>query len=181
MDFTALGFGYVVCQPGNIECSLAKTSQYMSGNRFGFMTKDGGGVLHPVAFGSRWTRGNEKQLHLYLGEGFAGDWAINKIWHMCFGRQFVWVADCYAVKFILSYDGSNLLILQLQMCLMCWDVDILHRAKNFLVDADYWLQLNADLCYDPTFCKYLHFVSSFCATHPPPSDLPMQPENMPYY
>jgi hypothetical protein len=180
-DFSALGFGFVVCQPGDNECSLARTSQYMSGNGFGFMTKDGGGILHPVAFGSRRTRGNEKQLHSYLGEGFTGDWAINKIRHMCFGHRFVWVTDCYAVKFILLYDGSNPTILQLQMRLMCWDVNIVHRTNNFLVDADYWSRLNANLCYDPTFCKYLQFVSSFCTTHPPPTALPMKPENMPYY
>jgi hypothetical protein len=88
-DFSALGFGYFVCQPGNNECSLAKASQYMSGNGFGFMIKDGGGILHPVAFSSCRMRGNEKRLHSYLGEGFAGDWAINKIRHMCFGRRFV--------------------------------------------------------------------------------------------
>ncbi len=180
-DFSALGYGYVVCQPGNNKCSLAKTSQYMSGNGFGFMTKDGGGILHPVAFGSRRTRGNEKRLHSYLGEGFAGDWAINKIRHMCFGRRFVWVTNCYAAKFILLYDGSNPAILRLQMRLMCWDVDIVHRTNKFLVDADYWSRLNANLCYNPTFCEYLQFVSSFCVTHPPPTAIPMQPENMPYY
>ncbi len=59
-DFSALGFGYFVCQPGNDKCSLAKISQYMSGNGFGFMTKDGDGVLHPVAFGLCRMRGNEK-------------------------------------------------------------------------------------------------------------------------
>ena len=91
------------------------------------------------------------------------------------------MTDCYAVKFILSYDGSNPVILRLQMRLMCWDVDIIHRANEFLVDADYWSQLNANICYDPTFRKYLRFVSSFCASHPPPTDLPMQPANMPYY
>jgi hypothetical protein len=132
-------------------------------------------------FWLRQTQGNEKRLHSYLGEGFAGDWAINKVRHMCFGRRFVWVTDCYAVKFILSHDGSNLAILRLQMRLMCWDVDIVHRSNNFLVNADHWLHLNANLCYDPTFRKYLQFVSSFCATHPPLTDIPMQPENMPYY
>jgi hypothetical protein len=137
MDFSALGFGYVICQPGDDDCSLAKTTQYMSGNGFGFTTKDGSGILHPDAFGSCRMRGNEKRLHSYLGEGFAGDWAINKVYHMCLGRQFVWVTDCYAVKFILSYDGSNPAILQLQMRLMCWDVDIIHRANKFLADADY--------------------------------------------
>jgi hypothetical protein len=84
MDFSALRFGYVVCQPGDDDCSLAMAAQYMSGNGFGFMTKDSGGILHPVAFGSRRTHGNEKRLHSYLGEGFAGDWAINKVRHMCF-------------------------------------------------------------------------------------------------
>ncbi len=64
---------------------------------------------------------------------------------------------------------------------MCWDVDFVHRANNFLVDTDYWSQLNADLCYDLTFRKYLQFVLFFHAMHPPPLDLPMQPVNMPYY
>jgi hypothetical protein len=50
-----------------------------------------------------------------------------------------------------------------------------------LVDADYWLRLNAELCYNPTFRQYLQFVSSFRAMHPPPTDIPMQLENMPYY
>ncbi len=49
------------------------------------------------------------------------------------------------------------------------------------MDTDYWSCLNADLCYNPTFRKYLQFVSSFGATHPPPTDLPMQPKNMPFY
>jgi hypothetical protein len=75
---------------------------------------------------------------------------------MRFRCQFIWVTDCHAVKFILLYDGLNPAILQLQMHLMCWDVDIVHRVNNFLVDADYWLLINA-VCYDPTFCKYLQF------------------------
>jgi hypothetical protein len=86
-----------------------------------------------------------------------------------------------AVKFILLYDGSNPGILQLLMRLMCWDVDIVHRTNNFLVDADYWSWLNADLCYDPTFRKYLQYILSFLTTHPLPTALPMKPENKPYY
>ena len=79
-DFSCLEFGYVVCRPGDDECSLEITMQYMSGNGFGFMTKSGNqGTLHPVAFGLQRTQGNEKSLHSYLGEGFAGDWAINKV------------------------------------------------------------------------------------------------------
>ena len=153
----------------------------MSGNGFHFLTKTNGGVLHPVAFGSRRTRGNKKNLHLYLGERFAGNWAMNKVHHMCYGRRFVWVTDCYAVKFLLSYDGANQAILRLQMRLMGWDVDIVHRTNDYLVDANYWSRLDSDLCYDPSFKKYLHLVAELQKAHPPPKELPIKEENMPYY
>jgi hypothetical protein len=84
-DFLAKGFGYVVCQADNDETSLALASQFMSSNGFHFLTKTNGGALYPIAFGSCWTRGNEKFLHSYLGEGFSGDWTINKVCHMCYG------------------------------------------------------------------------------------------------
>jgi hypothetical protein len=54
-DFSALGFGFVVCQPGDDECSLEMTTQCMSSNGFRFMTEIGKGVLPPVAFRSRQT------------------------------------------------------------------------------------------------------------------------------
>jgi hypothetical protein len=117
MDFSAKGFGYVVCQLDNDDTFLALSLQFMSGNGFHFLTKTNGGVLHPVAFGSRRTRGNKQYLHLYLAEGLAGNWAMNKVRHMCYVRWFVCVTDCYAVKFLLSYDGANQAILRLQMCL----------------------------------------------------------------
>jgi hypothetical protein len=180
-DFSAKGFGYVVCQPDDNKTSLALASQFMSGNEFHFLTKTNGGVLYPVAFGSRRTRGNEKFLHSYLGEGFAGDWAMNKVRHMCFGRQFVWVTDCCAIKFLLSYDGANQAILCLQMQLMGWDVDIVHRTNDYLVDANYWLQLDSNSCYNPLFKKYLHLVAELQQTHPPPTELPMRTEHLPYY
>jgi hypothetical protein len=72
-DFSARGFGYVVCQPANNNILTAMAAQFMSGNGFVFMGKDDQGILHPMAFGSRRTQGNEKQLHLYLSEGFAGN------------------------------------------------------------------------------------------------------------
>jgi hypothetical protein len=154
---------------------------YRSGSDFSFMTKDSTSVLHPVAFCARRCRGNEVRLHSHLGEGFSGDWAMNKCRHMLFGQRFVWTTDCYAIKFILSYDGANPAILCLQMRLMCWDVDIVHRSEHYIADADYWSRLGADLCFDPLFKKYLELTRSLCAENPPPTSLPMQPENMPYY
>ncbi len=84
---------------------------YRSGLDFSFMTKDSMDVLYPVTFGARHCRGNKVQLHSHLGEGFYGDWAMNKCRHMFFGQRFVWTTDCYAIKFILSYNGANPAIL----------------------------------------------------------------------
>ena len=118
---------------------------YWSGSDFAFMTKEAEGVLHPVAFGGRRCRGNEIQLHSHLGEGFAGDWAINKNCHMLLGMRFVLVTDCYAIRFILSYNGNNPAVLRLQMQLMCWDMDIVHRNDVYMTDADYWSRLGEDI------------------------------------
>jgi hypothetical protein len=100
---------------------------------------------------------------------------------MLFGQKFVWATDCYAIKFILSYDGTNPAILHLQMLLICWDVDIDHQSNDSLVNADSWSHLETHLCFDPLFKKYLELTRSLCLLHPAPSSLPMLPQNMPYY
>jgi hypothetical protein len=74
---------------------------------------------------------------------------------MLFGQRFVWVTDCYALRFILSYDGTNPAILCLQMQLMGWDVDIVYQNDHYMTDADYWSRLGTDLCFDPLFKTYL--------------------------
>jgi hypothetical protein len=100
---------------------------------------------------------------------------------MCFGQRFTWVTDCYAIKFILSYDGCNPSILRLQMRLMCWDMDIEHRNDTFLTDADYWSCLGVDLCFDPLLKNYIDQVNSFRERRPSPTALPPLPENMPNF
>jgi hypothetical protein len=119
--------GYVVCQPGNNKVSNAAMKAYQSGKDFSFMTKLSTAVPHPVVFGSQRCRGNEVCLHSHLGEGFAGDYAMNKCCHYLFGQQFVWVTNCYAIKFILSYDGANHAILCLQMHLIGVDIGLVEK------------------------------------------------------
>jgi hypothetical protein len=179
-DFSSAGFGYVVCQPGMDEASERAMAAFQVGQDFMFMSKDSSAVLRPVAFGSRRCQGNEVRLHSHLGEGFAGNWAINKNCHYLFGTQFVWVTDCYAIRFILSYDGNNPAILCLQMRLMCWDVTIVHQNDSHLADADYWSHLGEDICFNPHFQAYLQYVL-LRATYPAPTELPMLPQHMPYY
>ena len=180
-DFSARGFGYVLLQPGNDDALLQASQDYRDGKGFTFMTEESKAVLHPVCFGARKCRGNKVRLHFHLGECFVGDYGINKVRHYVFGQQFVWVTDCYAVKFILSYDGGNPAILRLQMRLMCWDVDIVHRPDQELVDADYWSRLGTNIKFDPLFQDYLQYVKGLRKSHSAPTDLPMHPENMPYY
>jgi hypothetical protein len=52
-DFSSLGFGYVVCQPGTDASLEAAIVAYQLGSDFAFMTKEAKGVLCPVAFGGR--------------------------------------------------------------------------------------------------------------------------------
>ena len=180
-DFSSKGFDYVVYQPEDDDVSLELIFQFMSGNGFHFLTKTNGGVLHPVAFGGRRARGNEKYLHSYLGEAYCSNYAMNKFCHMCLGCRFVWVTDCYAVKFILSYDCANQAILRLQMRLMGWDMDIVHHRNEHLVGTNNWSRLDADLCYDPLFHHYLHLFEDLRCNHSASTDIPMDVEHMLYY
>jgi hypothetical protein len=154
-DFSAHGFGYIACQPANDDLFLATMNTRMQGGHFNFMTKESQATLQPVAFGCRHTHRNKTCLHSHLGEGFLGDWSINKCRHMCFGKHFTWVMDCYAIKFILSYGGHNSTVLRLQMRFMCWDMDIEHRNDHWLTDANYFSCLNADLCFNPLLKDYI--------------------------
>jgi hypothetical protein len=67
------------------------------------------------------------------------------------------------------------------MRLMCWDIDIIHQNDMHLANADYWLQIGKDVCFDPYFRDYLQFDRSLGAEFPSPTDLPILPQNMPYY
>ncbi len=175
------GFDYVFLQPAKDEASTRAAQDYRNGKGFSFMIKGSMARLRPVCFSARRTRGNKVRLHSHLGKGFSGDYAINKCRQYIFGQCFIWVMDCYAIKFILSYKGGNSAILRLQMQLMCWDVNIIHRSDSELVDADYWSHLEADLNFDPLFRRYLELNHHLCWSSLAPTDLPMRPKNMPYY
>ena len=57
----------------------------------------------------------------------------------------MWITDCYALRFIMTYDGPNPVILRLQMRFMMWGMDIQHRPDKHLVDADYFSRCGANL------------------------------------
>ncbi len=77
-DFSLVGFDFMICQPATDEASEAAMIAYCTRKDFSFMTKDSSTAFWPVAFGGWRCRRNETYLHSYLGEGFSGNWAINK-------------------------------------------------------------------------------------------------------
>jgi hypothetical protein len=99
---------------------------------------------------------------------------------MLFSQCFVWATDCYAIQFIISYDGANHAILCLQIHLMCWDVDIVHWNDDYIMGTDYWSHLNANLCFNLLLKTYLEFTWSLCLANPAQSLFPMKTKNMPY-
>ena len=73
-DFFALGFGYVLLQPGDDVALITAAQDYRDGKGFTFLTKESQAILRPIRFGARKTCGNETRLHSHLGEGFSGNW-----------------------------------------------------------------------------------------------------------
>ena len=72
-DFSSLGFGYVLLQPGNDEASAKAAQDYRAGKGFSFMTKGLTATLQPICCGAQKTCGNKVRLHSHLGEAFSGD------------------------------------------------------------------------------------------------------------
>ena len=177
-DFSSLGFGTVLLQPDDDEASLAAMKREMEGGPCEFMQKGSTLRLRPISFAARRCRGREAKLHSHLGEGMALDWALNKFRARLWGRRFTAITDCYGLRFIMSYDGDNPVILRLQMRFMLWAMDLHHRTNEWLVDADYFSRCGADLSFDPLVTEYLNYTTNLRKLYPPISGT-MQPENMP--
>ena len=96
------------------------------------------------------------------------------------GSTFYRNNDCYSLKFVLTYEGNNPVILQVQMRLQLWAMDIVHRTSDFNVDSDYMSKLAQSTNFDPLLSKYLQSVALLRSKYPPPDD-DMTPETMPGY
>jgi hypothetical protein len=70
-DFSKLGFGHVLLQPGDDEPSIKAMERENAGGPCEFDLTLGGLRLFPCAFGGRICRGPERYLHSYLGEATA--------------------------------------------------------------------------------------------------------------
>ena len=117
-DFSKKGFGYDLCQPTDDPESLAAMNRKIAGGKCEFLLPKSKLQLRSTGFGSRASRGREANLHSHLGKGFALDWAINKNRAKLRGVRFTALTDCFALRFILTYAGTNPALLRLQMRFM---------------------------------------------------------------
>ncbi len=91
------------------------------------------------------------------------------------------MTNCYALKFILSYDGQKPPILHLQMQFMGRDKIIEHRNEVCLTVSNYFSWLGADLCFDPLLKDYIQDIDAIWHCSPMPTKLPNAPEHQPYF
>jgi hypothetical protein len=179
-DFSAKGMGYALLQPEDTDEAISAMNREIAGGPCEFDINMSSPRLFAVAFGARRNRGYEKFLHSHLGEGFGLDWGANKNRHFLWGQRFTAISDCYGLKFIMSYDKNNPVILRLQMRLMLWDFTIQHRVNAMMHDADFFSRLGADTTIDPLLQTHIGYASSMAKRYPAPVG-EMIPETMPGY
>ena len=97
-DFSSFGFGFVILQPANDKVSQDAMIREEAGGVCEFDMKKKGPRLLPCAFGSKKIAGYQKHVHGSLGEGLALRYAINKNRHVCWGKQFTAIIDCWSLK-----------------------------------------------------------------------------------
>ena len=172
-DFAVVGMGYVVCQPANDEVSMAAMEREAQGGPCEFLASSTSlsspPQLRPIAMGSRRNKGYELRLHSHLGEAFTVDWALGQNRLYLWGGRFTSITDCHSLKYCLTYEGSNPVLLRMQMRLMLWNMDIVHRTRDYNVDSDYMSKLALDSRFDPLLSKYLQVAAELRDKYPPPS------------
>ncbi len=181
-DFSKLGFGHVLLQPGDDEPSIAAMDRENAGGPCEFDLTLSGLRLFPCSFGGRMTRGPERYLHSYLDEATGLKVGILKNRHILHGIPFSNIGDCIGIKWIMSYEGTNAPVNRLQMELMCWWFTVTHRPNRMLIDADYFSRLRKSLHYDPLLIQYMEVAHNVYIRNKPDADGPeVTAENMPNY
>jgi hypothetical protein len=56
-----------------------------------------------------------------------------------------------------------------------------HQNDHCLTNADYFLHVGADLCYDPLLQNYIQQVAALQRRSPAPTKVPIAPEHQPYF
>lgn len=178
MDFSSVGLGFALCQPGNTKLELAAMQDEDNGGQCQFDALKSGLRLHPVAFGARKTRGNECYFHSHPGESLAASWSMTKNRHFLWGRPFTLVTDCRALLWIMSYDGHNHAVRRLQLEMLGYWFTVVNRPGRMLEDANYFSRIHENVDIDPLLGNYLTYARHLYSKNPPP-DGEITCDNMP--
>ena len=157
-DFSALGMGYVLCQPDDSAEALEAMQAEDAGGKCQFDLCLSKLRLHPVLFGSRKCLNNERYFHSFVGEARAAAWAITKNRHFLWARPFTLLTDCNALVWLMTYKGNNAAIRRLLLEMTGYWFTIEHRPNKMMADPDYWSRLDSDHEINPLMKDYiLHF------------------------
>jgi hypothetical protein len=156
-DFSALGFGYALCQPDDTPEALAAMRREDEGGKCEFGRCRTKLRLKPCSFGARKTIGNEEHFHSHPGKCTAATWSITKNRHYLWGRPFSLISDCEALMWLLNYKGHNHAVIRLQLELLGYWFTIGLRAGDLMEDANYFSRLGEDIHSDPLMTDYLSF------------------------
>ena len=96
-DFSSKGFGFVVLQPGDDKISLDAMKREEEGGVCEFDINKKGPRLLPCAMGAKKLPEFQKHVHGSYGEGLSVRFAINKNTHLCLGREFTSITDCWSL------------------------------------------------------------------------------------
>ena len=154
-DFSAIGMGYVLCQPGNDEQSLKAMIEEDAGAKCKFDLCLSKLRLHPICFGSRKCIHNEKLFHSFIGEATAAAWAIVKNRHFLWAKPFTLLTDCNALAWLLNYKGNNAVIRRLMLEMTGYWFTIEHRNNKMMQDPDYWSRLDHDCDINQQMKEYV--------------------------
>ena len=157
-DFSALGMGYVLCQPDDSEAAIQAIQEEDTGGKCQFDLCLSKLRLHPVLFGSRKCLNNERYFHSFVGEATAAAWAITKNRHFLWAHPFTLLTDYNALVWLMSYKGNNAAIRRLMLEMTGYWFTIEHRPNKMMADPDYWSRLDSDHEVNPLMKDYiLHF------------------------
>ena len=109
-DWSSKGIGWILIQPSDDNKSIKAVAHLRITGECLFELSNNGSRLKAIEFSSRSCNDNERNFHSFTGEGACGCWAIGQNRKYLLGCHFYWICDCSAIKEILEYDGSIIMI-----------------------------------------------------------------------
>ena len=102
-----------------------------------FYLSKNGARLKPIAFGSRSCTSVEKSFHYFTGESASGRWSIGQNRRYLWGCHFWWICDCSAIKEVLEYNGTILMVYRWVQKLLGYQFTVVHRSNHMMIGVDY--------------------------------------------